>query len=119
MRQYPINEEEDGNARSDGEDFHHEKSDDAHESASVAAQQELHERDWTSSQRDRKQGKRSACKGESERYDLIPQIRAVLVESPYAVQSDFQRQENSRRCDQQNHQRNKLHSLTRIDHRVQ
>src|SRR6202790_4878344 len=40
--QQPVNQKEDGDAGGDGEDFHHQESDQAHHAAAVSVQQEFH-----------------------------------------------------------------------------
>ena len=50
---------------------------------------------------DGEQGERSAGEGQSERNELILQIRTIFRESPDAIEGNFQRQENTGRADEQ------------------
>ena len=56
------------------------------------------------------QGKDAAAEGQQQRDNLVAQIGAVLGKSPDTVESHFQRQKNSGRGDQQNHDRNHFHA---------
>ena len=82
-------------------------------------QRALHNRQISSRQSHRQQRQRPARKHQSQRDQLIPQVRSIARESPDAIQRNFKRQKNSCRSHQQHGQRKNLRPLMRRHQRIQ
>src|ERR1700687_4218036 len=119
VRQQPVDKEEDGDAGSDRKDLHNHKVHHLHVPAVIAVQHILQDGYVSGGQSYREQSKRSAGKHQTERHQLISQVRAVVAKSPDAVQRNFERQKNSGGGNQQHGQREHFRPMVRPDQRIQ
>src|SRR5262249_23764126 len=99
IRQKPIDQKENCHAGDCGKYLCSEKSNNSHEEDVVAKGEEMQQFHVSCAQGDGNQGQDSAGKGQTQRDELIANIRTVIWETPDAVERHFQRKENACRSD--------------------